>query len=70
MEAEVIEQRNAFEYVVKRIPFIYFADKRPVAKCRSIIYDFCIVNNLQLVKYYIERVVVEGIAIIFIFFKM
>ena len=31
MEAEVIEQRNAFEYVVKRISFIYFADKRPVA---------------------------------------
>ena len=70
MEAEVIKQRNAFEYVVKRIPLIYFADKRPVAQGCSVIYDFCTVDNLQLVKYDIKGVVVEYVIIVFIFFKM
>jgi len=31
MQTEVSEQRNAFEYVGKRIFFIYFPDKRPIA---------------------------------------
>jgi hypothetical protein len=31
MKTEVIEQRNTLEYMVKRIFFIYFSNKTPIA---------------------------------------
>ena len=31
MQTKVIEQRNTIEYMVKRIFFIYFSNKGPIA---------------------------------------
>src|SRR6185437_7933692 len=70
MQFEVVEQHNALEYVRKRIFFIYFSDKSPVTQLSSVICNFCVINNLQLVEYHIERAIVENIVVIFIFLEM
>src|ERR1700722_2124546 len=69
LQTEVIEQRDAFQDMGKRVSFVYFSNKRPIAQCCFIVGDCCIVYDLELVENYIERVVVEYIAIV-IFFQL